>query len=373
MNGRRSPARTNSEVVEISSDDGGSEVSGVLHTTAENATEPSGSGAKAKRENRVFRFVLTLHDYTEGEFKRLCDYATSNCKYAIIGKEVCPTTNRPHLQCFFNCKRKVRIRQLAGDLGLYGDTRATIAGAKGSDEQNRVYCSKSADFFSIGVPQVQGRSSALSAAIPILLESGMEAVAEAHPEVFIRNHRGMGALLSTRKYKRRDRAVPPIVLWFYGKSGSGKTRSAYDIAETFNISIYKKDCNTSWWGGYTQQKICVFDDVRTTSFNGHAFKELLRLLDRYPTTVQPKGEEMEFNSPVLICTSILHPSMMWQALEQDEPLEQLERRVTECFEFTDSNYEELRVEIEDFMEQFIPRPDQQEVLLPIDLDSMLDE
>lgn len=372
MNGRRSPAPS-SEVVDISSDDGGSDVQSVVHSTSEVTTKRSGSAGRKKSEFRGFRFVATIFDYSDDEYRRLCEWSSSYCKYAIIGRERCPTTDRPHLQCFFNLRAKVRTGKLASDIGFHGDTRATITGAKGSDEQNRVYCSKSGDFFSTGVPQVPGRSSALGAAIPILLESGMEAVAESHPEVFIRNHRGMGALLSARKYRRRDRAVPPIVLWFHGKSGSGKTRSAYDIAETFNISIYKKDCNTSWWGGYTQQKVCVFDDIRTTSFNGHAFKELLRLLDRYPTTVQPKGEEMEFNSPVLVCTSILHPSLMWQALEQDEPLEQLERRVTQCFEFTDSNYDDLKIEIEDFMEQFIPRPDQQEVLLPIDLDSMLDE
>lgn len=59
------------------------------------------------------------------------------CKYLIIGKETCPTTEKKHLQCFAWFKKPVSQRQLK----MVHPT-AHWQKANGDAWQNKVYCSK---------------------------------------------------------------------------------------------------------------------------------------------------------------------------------------------------------------------------------------
>lgn len=47
---------------------------------------------------RVKRFCFTLNNYTEDDIKKLQEYAQEWTQFAIIGKEIAPTTGTPHLQ-----------------------------------------------------------------------------------------------------------------------------------------------------------------------------------------------------------------------------------------------------------------------------------
>lgn len=70
--------------------------------------------------------------------------------------------------------------------------------------------------------------------------------------------------------------------FFWGVSGSGKTRAAWDQA---GLDAYIKNPNTKWWDGYRNQENVIIDE-----FTGRIdISYLLTWLDRYPCTVEVKG------------------------------------------------------------------------------------
>lgn len=67
------------------------------------------------------------------------------CEYRIEGKELCPKTQKPHIQGYVIFKKKIRFTALKK---LH--TNAQWTAANGSGWQNFVYCSKDGDFLELG-------------------------------------------------------------------------------------------------------------------------------------------------------------------------------------------------------------------------------
>jgi hypothetical protein len=82
-----------------------------------------------------------------------------------------------------------------------------------------------------------------------------------------------------RKELRRDLKV----LWYYGPTGCGKTRRAYE--EAVLGTFWFSSNNLQWFDGYCGQQTAVFDDFRPDHCS---FSFLLRLLDIYPLQVPVK-------------------------------------------------------------------------------------
>jgi len=64
-------------------------------------------------------------------------------KYAIFGREVCPETQRKHLQGFVSCHNQ---KLLTGMKKLFPDGIAHFEIAKGTCKHNKDYCSKVCDY-----------------------------------------------------------------------------------------------------------------------------------------------------------------------------------------------------------------------------------
>lgn len=142
-------------------------------------------------------------------------------------------------------------------------------------------------------------------------------IAIENPSLYIRCHKGLQAL-EYMKYKDREEA--PIVMWLYGKSGKGKTSWVFK----YHKDIYIKD-ETPWWDGYKQQEVILIDD-----FEGRMnFRNLLRLLDRYPYQGEYKGGYVKINSKYIYITSEYRP----QDLYSDTALEQISRRLNKVMNF----------------------------------------
>ncbi|AVX29420.1 replication initiator protein [Coconut foliar decay alphasatellite 2] len=89
---------------------------------------------------RVRRWCLTLNYSTEEEAARFVERVKSlTTTYCIVGDEVAPTTGQHHLQGFIHLKS---ARCLQGLKTFLQNDKVHLEAAKGSDEQNRVYCSK---------------------------------------------------------------------------------------------------------------------------------------------------------------------------------------------------------------------------------------
>lgn len=107
---------------------------------------------------------------------------------------------------------------------------------------------------------------------------------------------------------------------FWGKTGSGKSRRAWDEA---GESAYTKDPRTKFWTGYQGEENVVIDEFR----GGFDVAHLLRWLDRYPVNVEIKGASVPLCAKRFWITSNLHPGLWYPELDV-ETRDALLRRMT---------------------------------------------
>lgn len=142
---------------------------------------------------------------------------------------------------------------------------------------------------------------------------------DAHYGSMIRYHR------SVREYKRiktpkRD-WIPKVVV-FYGPSGTGKSRAARE----FFPNAYWKPLN-KWWDDYDGQEVVVWDE-----FSGqYPFRELLRVLDSTPLSVETKGSCVQFVVRTICFTTNSLPEDWYDAsnIRVDWDTSPLKRRLDE--------------------------------------------
>lgn len=107
-------------------------------------------GSQAKR------WCFTINNYTEDEFRTICDSAPANTTYLVAGREV-GESGTPHLQGFLILSTKLRLRQIKA---LAGFGRAHLEISRGTNEQAASYCKKEGNYFEHGSYEtVQGKRS----------------------------------------------------------------------------------------------------------------------------------------------------------------------------------------------------------------------
>ncbi|AGS36215.1 replication-associated protein [Circoviridae 12 LDMD-2013] len=98
------------------------------------------------------------------------------------------------------------------------------------------------------------------------------------------------------------------VYCFYGVSGSGKSRRAWDEA---GVEAYSKDPRSKFWCGYQGQSNVVLDEFR----GGIDVAHLLRWFDRYPVRVEIKGSSVPLAAERIWITSNLAPLQWYPELD----------------------------------------------------------
>lgn len=190
-----------------------------------------------------------------------------------------------------------------------------------SPEANKDYCTK--DFTRIDGPweygtmsKGQGHRSDLDVVSEMVRNNQpLQEIATEATATFIRYNRGIERAIAVINYNHRDK--PPWVYWVWGPTGVGKTKFATELGASF----YMKD-HTKWWDGYAQQETIIIDDFDGT----WPFRDLLRLLDRYPYQGQYKGGYIPINSPNIVITC---DRSLEECMGHLSPLEldQLRRRI----------------------------------------------
>lgn len=97
-------------------------------------------------ENPARIWYFTVFNYTEELIKGMVDACASvpevKIEY-IFGKEICPDTGNPHLQCAIRCSKKIRWRTVFGKVLPDCTHRKS---ANGTWQSNITYCSKDGDY-----------------------------------------------------------------------------------------------------------------------------------------------------------------------------------------------------------------------------------
>jgi len=212
--------------------------------------------------------------------------------------------------------------------------------AKGTPQQNKDYCSKAEGpepeggrrFIEFGsLPQKGERKDIkkedeLDECADAIVEGTLSAsdCALTYPSLYVRHNKGLNALQSAL-IKPRSGSVDPVVHWWFGATGTGKSRKAH---QDFPEAYWKMEGN-HWWDGYFGQSVVVIDDYRTSCC---PFQQLLRWLDRYPMMVEFKGGSVNLAATTFVITTPLRPEVTW-SLRTEEALGQLLRRISSILEF----------------------------------------
>lgn len=234
--------------------------------------------------------------------------------YAVWQVEKAPSTGRLHCQGYVRYSSHVaesRVRALVSP--------GHVEVCSGSEEQNVAYCSKEetrvAGPWSFGEPAKQGKRKDIDVVREVVRGGGgMRAVIENASSYQAAK---FGELLL--KYQEKGRDFEPEVRWYYGSTGSGKTKAAFD--EFPDAWFSQKD--GQWFDGYDAHEVAVFDDFRKDFCKFHT---LLRLLDRYPYRIENKGGSRQFLARVIIITCPWAPDVLYSNRDGEE-VAQLERRI----------------------------------------------
>jgi len=263
-------------------------------------------------KHRAWCFVI--NNYSLGEIHQ-CKFLLKDCLYGIFGEEVAPTTGTPHLQGYVHFKDGRSFDAMKKTI-----PRAKLILASGSDLQNQTYCSKDhTGVYEVGTPSVgQGFRTDLKEMTDKIKNKQitLEDLMFEYPEMYLRYSRSLEKMFNA---VMKPRTAPPIVIWRWGKAGTGKTR--YCIEK--HPSHYIKD-GTPWWDNYNQQEAIIIDDFD----NNIPYRTLLRILDRYVYQGQVKGSYVQIDSPYIYITCEFPPDHFWCGNE----LAQIERRITSVLE-----------------------------------------
>ena len=133
--------------------------------------------------------------------------------------------------------------------------------------------------------------------------------------------------------RKRTRFMPPHVEVFWGETGTGKTRKAYDDLSYDPSKTWRWTPGTgaTFMDGYNGQPHVIFDEFRGQI----SFGQILALLDGYPMTVQIKGGSVHWCPMKIILTSPKSPKDWYPNLPEDS-IDQLLRRITKTTHFNKS-------------------------------------
>lgn len=276
---------------------------------------------------RARNICFTINNYTEKQMDAL-DLLT-DCNYLIYGYEI-GDKGTPHVQGYieFSEGRSYEtIKDLLQCNWVHLEPR------KGTSKQASDYCKKDSTFYEFGERSKQGARSDIKAVTDaIIAGDNLTDIAITNPETWIKYTRGFRDL---KTIVMPHRSTRPLVLWYYGETGRGKSYEAMHYTGDIN-DIYKKPNieknGMSWWDGYEQQKVILIDDIDAW----YPIKDLKELLDENPLTCQTKGGTVKINSPIIIITSDRRPEDVFESLKGNE-LAQLLDRITSIKHFDGPN------------------------------------
>lgn len=270
-----------------------------------------------KQQSPAKNYVFTINNYTPADVEKMGTFFTQYCGYLCFGLE-CGESGTPHIQGYLQLKDKARLTFLKKAL----HPTAHFEVARGTPAEASDYCKKEHRFTEFGIMSTIGARRDLSELCDAVVAGTRPLeLAKTDPEHYVRYHKGLHALANSLVQPRNFKTK---VFWLFGPTGSGKSK----WVEQTSPNAYWKDPCSKWWCGYDGEDV-VIDDYRRDFCT---FAALLRLLDRYPLTVEVKGGSTQFRSKRLYITTPKHPKETWEG-RTEEDLAQLLRRIDEILVF----------------------------------------
>lgn len=285
--------------------------------------------------SRAWCFTIHVASFTDWNCN-IEDARRDDVRFFVCQPEIAPTTGARHWQGFVRftaprsrgfCKHFLRAESAHCEISV------------GSDSQNLAYCTKSETRAPETVPYILGQPSAPNGRPAgektTTAVSGAIAAIAANPRVDVlslimdepklvprmRDLFSIQRQLLTRVGRPIDREPYCRVLW--GPTGTGKSRFAHESApDAYTLSL-SRSTDKVWFDGYMGEETVIIDDFRGEI----PIAFLLRLLDRYPMRVEPKGDSIPLCATRWIITSNFPPRAWYPDLDSEQA-RALERRLT---------------------------------------------
>lgn len=269
--------------------------------------DPSSSRrAKMNRNNqRSCNWCFTLPNYTDEDETALKALAY---QYLIYGKEVCPTTETPHLQgyvVFSNQKTLSALKALMG-------RRYHLEVTNGSAQQNQTYCSKDGIIYEDGTAPISKKrcgemeKERWSVAMKLAKEGRFMEIEDQLLTKYVRTYEHIYERYVPKKLADLCELTNE---WICGRSGIGKSTTA----RKENPLFYRKNKN-KWWCGYNDEPCVIVDNV--TKFDVALASDLEMWGDYYPFLAEVKCGSKNIRPSKVVVTSQFRIEEIWESSEE---------------------------------------------------------
>lgn len=258
--------------------------------------------AKQTSKAPARRWVFTLNNYGQFSEDAIKNYIIANCVYGVYGREVAPNTQTPHLQGFFAFKIRKRMNTIKRELSL---PEIHLEKAISDVATNRKYCIKDGNFFEFGeIPKYKSGGTDMVQSTTEFIEcmdtaSSLNDYMRSHSKAWLlHGHHMIGNYYQAATEVKRDGV---LAIWIHGPTGVGKSHFANNLL----TNAYRKMPNTKWWHRYHLEKEVIVDELNHDSVDVSYWNTWL---DKYPCSVETKGNEMPLHAILFVLTSNFHPS-----------------------------------------------------------------
>lgn len=240
---------------------------------------------------RSRRWCFTLNNPTEEESDKIYELVDL-CIYLIIGDEV-GESGTPHLQgyvVFSSAWTLTKVKRYA--------PRAHFEKARGTSEENKVYCGKEGSVVEYGVCP---RDTRISSQQNVDMWDEAKNLAklgkfeDIRSDIFIRYYSSLHKIY--RDYQAAPACIDELLNeWYFGETGTGKSRKAF----VENPGAYRKSAN-KWWDHYKDEQVVIIEEIDPVhECLGHHLKIWT---DHYPFVAEIKGGSRLIRPGKFIVTS----------------------------------------------------------------------
>lgn len=229
------------------------------------------------------------------------------CRGIIFQEEMCPETNRPHLQGFIRFNRALRMDEIKDLLGE--DVKHIHLEMARAPAAAVEYCRKGETRFGECYEEgdltfAQGKSSELADCYDLIAQgASFSQLVDQYPIQCILHPNGLQFAKFVTDAVRAPKWRSITVYAITGPSGCGKTRACYEHFE----GVYKLPRPTNngvvWFGGYDGHKTLLIDDF----YGWLPYSHLLHILDGYPLINEKKGGHVVAEWDTVVITSNTTP------------------------------------------------------------------
>jgi len=305
----------------------------------------SGEGASASSSSRPRAMALRARGWcftvNERDGEDITDYeealgsATTHAHwrdvYITYGREICPTTDRRHLQGYIYFPTVKTMKQVKD---LIGREDVHLEPQMGTCDQAITYCHKENNFveFNADKRPKQGKRRDLEALVTEALNVEGASDISLLQTADIRNLQQLhffNAVRARAMVSSIKMWEAPKVHWYHGPTGTGKTHLAMAEASANGARpfLHKMGMGKWWPGAQDGTTYIVWDEFRP-DYDEISYSQVLALLGIGRCYVEVKGASIPWCAKEVWITSPHHPAECGGKNLQDS-VAQLLRRVTD--------------------------------------------